>query len=284
MTPHHTTQGLRRLPILLLLGSVLAIPLAQADSNTIRLATTTSTENSGLLRVLLPPFEQRTRYKVHVIAVGTGKALRMARDGDVDVIIVHAPAAEREFVRAGYGVNRRDLMYNDFVIVGPKHDPAGIRGAKNVAAAMTRLALSNAMFISRGDESGTHKKERELWRLAGVQLEGRGYREAGQGMGRVLQIAGELQGYTLTDRGTWLAMRDKLPLQIMVEGDTRLFNPYGIMAVNPARYPDVNYAGAMALIAWVTSVHGQQIVGDFEIGGEALFKPLAAQTKRPAEK
>ncbi len=284
MTPHHSTQGLRRLPILLLLGSVLAIPLAQADSNTIRLATSTSTENSGLLRVLLPPFEQRTGYKVHVIAVGTGKALRMARDGDVDVIIVHAPAAEREFVRAGYGVNRRDLMYNDFIIVGPKHDPAGIKGAKNVVAAITRLIRSNAMFISRGDESGTHKKERELWRLAGVQLEGRGYREAGQGMGRVLQIAGELQAYTLTDRGTWLAMRDKLPLQIMVEGDTRLFNPYGIIAVNPARYPDVNYAGAMALIAWVTSVHGQQIVGDFEIDGEALFKPLAPQVKRPVEK
>jgi tungstate transport system substrate-binding protein len=272
------------LPILLLLGSVLAMPLAQADSNTIRLATTTSTENSGLLRVLLPPFEQRTGYNVHVIAVGTGKALRMARDGDVDVIMVHAPAAEREFVHAGHGVNRRDLMYNDFVIVGPKHDPAGIRGAKNVAAAMTRFVLSNAMFISRGDESGTHKKERELWRLAGVQPEGRGYREAGQGMGRVLQIAGELQAYTLTDRGTWLAMRDKLPLQIMVEGDTRLFNPYGIIAVNPARYPDVNYPGAMALIAWVTSVRGQQIVGNFEIDGEALFKPLAAQAKRPVVK
>jgi len=284
LTPHHSTQGLRRLPILLLLGSVLAIPLAQADSNTIRLATTTSTENSGLLRVLLPPFEQRTGYKVHVIAVGTGKALRMARDGDVDVIMVHAPAAEREFVRAGYGVNRRDLMYNDFVIVGPKDDPAGIRGTKNVAAAMPRLIRGNAMFISRGDESGTHKKERELWGLAGAQPEGRGYREAGQGMGRVLQIAGELQAYTLTDRGTWLAMRDKLALQIMVEGDTRLFNPYGIIAVNPARYPDVNYAGAMALIAWATSVRGQQIISNFEIDGEALFKPLAAQVKRRVEK
>lgn len=284
MTPHHSTQGLRRLPILLLLGSVLAIPLAQADSNTIRLATTTSTENSGLLRVLLPPFEQRTGYKVHVIAVGTGKALRMARDGDVDVIMVHAPAAEREFVRAGYGVNRRDLMYNDFVIVGPKDDPAGIRGTKNVAAAMPRLIRGNAMFISRGDESGTHKKERELWGLASAQPEGRGYREAGQGMGRVLQIAGELQAYTLTDRGTWLAMRDKLALQIMVEGDTRLFNPYGIIAVNPARYPDVNYAGAMALIAWATSVRGQQIISNFEIDGEALFKPLAAQVKRRVEK
>ncbi len=279
-----STRGLCSLLTALLAGSVFAMPPAQADSNTIRLATTTSTENSGLLRVLLPPFERRTGFTVHVIAVGTGKALRMARDGDVDVVLVHARAAEREFVRSGFGVNRRDLMYNDFVIVGPKADPAGIRGTKNVATAMPRLAVSDALFISRGDESGTHKKERELWALAKVQPAGKGYREAGQGMGRVLLIADELQAYTLTDRGTWLAMRDKLDLEIMVEGDTRLFNPYGIIAVNPARYPDVNYAGAMALIAWVTSVRGQQIVRDFTIDGEALFKPLAIEAKRPVGK
>lgn len=264
---------------LILLGVVLAVFPAQGDEHTIRLATTTSTENAGLLAVLLPPFEQRTGYKVHVIAVGTGKALRIARDGDVDVVMVHAPAAERAFVAAGHGVNRRDLMYNDFVIVGPKEDPAGVRGITDAAVALSRVAMLGALFISRGDDSGTHKKEQELWVAAGVTPAGRWYREAGQGMGRVLQMAGELGAYTLTDRGTWLAMRNKIPLETVVEGDNRLFNPYGIIAVNPARYRGVNYSGAMALIAWVTSVPGQAIVRDFAIDGEPLFRPLAIQAQ-----
>ncbi|MFQ5995859.1 MAG: substrate-binding domain-containing protein [Acidiferrobacterales bacterium] len=253
--------------------------LANAEQRTIRLATTTSTENSGLLRVLLPPFEQRTGYTVHVIAVGTGKALRMARDGNVDVVMVHAPKAERAFIAAGHGVNRRDLMYNDFIIVGPANDPARISGTADVAAALSRIATKGGLFVSRGDDSGTHKKELELWAASNAKLATPWYREVGQGMGRTLQIASELEAYTLADRGTWLAMGDKLSLEVLVEGDARLFNPYGIIAVNPARYPDANYPGAMALIAWLTSVAGQAIVRDFEIDGQSLFKPLAVKAE-----
>ncbi len=264
---------------LIALALALSGTRAHADAHTIRLATTTSTDNSGLLALLLPPFEQRTGYKVHVIAVGTGKALRMAKDGDVDVVMVHAPGAERDFVAAGYGVNRRDLMYNDFVIVGPTADPAGVGGSSDASRALARIAKRGAVFLSRGDDSGTHKKELQLWRAAGVEPAGAWYREVGQGMGRVLQMAAELDAYTLTDRGTWLAMRAKLPSKILVQGDTQLFNPYGVIAVNPARYPEINYAGAMALIAWVTSVPGQTIVSNFAIDGEPLFKPLAIQAQ-----
>lgn len=269
---------------LITLAVVLAAPPVQSDQRTVRLATTTSTENSGLLSVLLPPFEQRSGYKVHVIAVGTGKALRIARNGDVDVVMVHAPVAERKFVAAGHGVNRRDLMYNDFVIVGPKADPAGIRGTSDPGVALARVATQGTPFLSRGDDSGTHKKEQQLWAAAGVKPAGSWYREVGQGMGRVLQMAAELDAYTLTDRGTWLAMRAKLPLEILVRGNTRLFNPYSIIAVSPARYAGVNYAGAMALIAWVTSVSGQAIVRDFTIDGEPLFRPLAIQAQNTVGK
>ncbi len=272
--PNTLILRLRLLVASILLLATTSIP---ALADTIRLATTTSTENSGLLRALLPPFELQTGYTVHVIAVGTGKALRMARDGNVDVVMVHAPKAERAFVEAGHGVNRRDLMYNDFIIVGPANDPAHIDGAADVAAALSRVATARSLFVSRGDDSGTHKKELELWAAADVKPGAPWYREVGQGMGRTLQIASELEAYTLADRGTWLAMRDKLSLQVLIEGDTRLFNPYGIIAVNPARYADVNYAGAMALIAWVTSVDGQAIVRDFEIDGQPLFKPLAVK-------
>lgn len=258
---------------------LLATTFTPAFAQTIKLATTTSTENSGLLGALLPPFERQTGYKVHVIAVGTGKALRMASDGNVDVVIVHAPKAEAAFVEAGDGVNRRDLMYNDFVIVGPAEDPAQIRDAPDVANALLRLAAANGLFVSRGDDSGTHKKELELWPLTGVEPGAPWYREVGQGMGRTLQIANELDAYTLVDRGTWLALRSKLSLQMFIEGDAKLFNPYGIIAVNPAKYSDANYAGAMALIAWVTSIDGQAIVRDFEIDGEPLFKPLAVKAE-----
>ncbi len=273
---------MRRFGTILLLSAVAVLAqagLTNAEQRPIRLATTTSTENSGLLRALLPPFEQQTGYTVHVIAVGTGKALRMARDGNVDVVMVHAPKAERAFVQAAHGVNRRDLMYNDFIVVGPASDPAGIHGTADVAAALSRVATESVLFVSRGDDSGTHKKESELWAAADVKPAAPWYREVGQGMGRTLQIASELEAYTLADRGTWLAMTDKLSLQVLVEGDTRLFNPYGIIAVNPARYPDINYAGAMALIAWLTSVAGQAIVRDFEIDGQALFKPLAVKAE-----
>jgi tungstate transport system substrate-binding protein len=264
--------------LLALLGLLIS-PAVGAAEKVIRLATTTSTENSGLLKVLLPAFERDTGYKVHVIAVGTGKALKMGQDGDVDVVMVHARAAEEAFVNAGHGVNRRDLMYNDFVFVGPKSDPAGIRSAKDANAALERIAKREAIFISRGDESGTHKKEQALWKAAGVTPGGSWYRAIGQGMEQALQMASESQGYTLTDRGTWLALRKKLDLQILAEGDERLFNPYGVIAVNPARFPDANYQGAMALIAWLTSVPGQRMIAHFSADGSPLFFPVAVQAQ-----
>ncbi len=238
-----------------------------------RLATATSTENSGLLERLLPTFESETDYRVHVIAVGTGKALRLARDGSVDVVLVHAYEDELRFVADGHGVNRRDVMYNDFVIVGPVSDPAGIRGLRDAVDALRRIGASQSSFLSRGDDSGTHKKERALWQAAGVIPSGAWYREVGQGQGRTLQMAHELQAYALTDRGTWIAHRRIMP--ILVEGDTRLNNRYGVIAVNPARYADVNYMGAMRLIGWLTGVRGQSLIRDYRIAGEPVFFPLA---------
>jgi len=276
---------LSRISLMLLLAAtfVLLSP-AQAEQKVLRLATTTSTENSGLLKSLLPAFEKSSGYKVHVIAVGTGKALRMGQDGDVDVVMVHARTDEDKFVAAGYGINRRDLMYNDFVIVGPKRDPAGIGAVKDPAAALARIAAKEAAFISRGDESGTYKKEQALWQAADTRPQGKWYRSIGQGMEQALQIASEMQGYTLADRGTWLALRNKLDLDLLVQGDNRLFNPYGVIAVNPARYPDVNYQGAMAFIAWLTSPEGQDQIAAFKIDGDSLFFPDAIQAKQAAPK
>jgi len=248
---------------------------AAEQNQVVRLATTTSTENSGLLQAILPAFENNTGYTVHVIAVGTGKALRMGRDGDVDLVLVHAPPAEEKFVNKGYGVNRRQVMYNDFVIVGPDNDPARIRGMQDPVSALTKIAQHKAMFVSRGDDSGTNKMELHLWDVAGIKPAGNWYRQAGQGMGKVLQMSGELDAYTLSDRGTWLAMRDKLPLTILTEGDPRLYNPYGIIAVNPRRYPDANYDGAMAMIHWITARQGQQLIGQYRVQGEPLFSPIA---------
>ena len=262
---------------LLAVAALLASPAVSAAENIVRLATTTSTENTGLLHALLPAFEGDSGYKVHVIAVGTGKALKMGQDGDVDVVMVHARAAEEKFVTAGHGVNRRDLMYNDFVIVGPTNDPAGVRATRDATKALASIARRGAVFISRGDESGTHKKEQELWQAAGIKPAGSWYRAIGQGMEQALQMASESQGYTLADRGTWLALRKKLELRMLAEGDERLFNPYGIIAVNPARYPDANYQGAMALIAWLTSVQGQRIIANYTADGSPLFFPVAVQ-------
>ena len=252
-------------------------PLFAGDNpeKIVRLATTTSTDNSGLLNALLPKFTEATGYQVHVIAVGTGKALRMGRDGDVDVVLVHARAAEDKFVAEGYGEKRYGVMYNDFVIVGPEADPAGVVGAKNASEALSKISDTGSPFVSRGDDSGTHKKERGLWKQAGITPEGSWYREAGQGMGKVLQIAAEMEAYTLTDRGTWLAYQDKSPLQIRFQGDPLLFNPYGIIAVNPQRHPDTNYEGAKALIGWIISPQGQELIGDFRIGKNTLFTPSA---------
>lgn len=242
----------------------------------IRLATTTSTDNSGLLSYLLPAFENKTGYRVHVIAVGTGKALRMGRDGDADVLLVHAPAAEIEFVKTGYGDERYPVMYNDFILVGPASNPANIKAGPVISDALQQIADNNSTFISRGDNSGTHKKELSLWQAKKIDPAGKWYREVGQGMGKVLQMAAELNAYTLTDRGTWLAYQDKSPLKILNEGDPQLYNPYHIIAVNPQRFPDINYRGARTLISWITSTAGQSLIGEFRLNNTLLFKPSAS--------
>ena len=274
------TQGKALLILVLscLLGLSGIVQAAATSNKIIKMATTTSTENSGLLKYLLPKFTQATGYDVHVIAVGTGKALRMGQDGDVDVVLVHARPAEEKFVAAGYGEQRHDVMYNDFVILGPVNDPANIRAAKSAVDAMQRIASHEAVFVSRGDDSGTNKKERRLWKAANIEPKGSWYREAGQGMGKVIQMANELNAYTLSDRGTWIAYSNKTQLKIAYQGDKVLFNPYGIIAVNPKRYPDVNHTGAQALIDWITGNDGQKLIAQYNIAGFQLFTPSATQT------
>lgn len=259
---------------ILLISLMFSVSLVSAAEN-IKLATTTSTENSGLLGILLPPFEEKYDIKVDVIAVGTGAAIQLGKNGDVDIVLVHARAAEDAMVEEGYGINRRDVMYNDFIIVGPAEDPAGIRGEEDAAAALIKIAHSEISFISRGDNSGTHIKELELWQSAGVKPEGDWYLEIGQGMEAALLLANENRGYVLADRGTYLATKDKLDLVILSEGDPRLFNPYGVIAVNPAVYSHVKYIEAMQLIAWMTSPEGQKIIGEYKAHGEVLFFPNA---------
>jgi tungstate transport system substrate-binding protein len=211
--------------------------------------------------------------KVDVIPVGTGRALNLGKNGDVDILMVHAPEAELQFVRDGYGVNRRQFMYNDFVLLGPADDPAAVRGRRDVVQALARIAKTGAQFVSRGDDSGTHKKERELWKAVQTKPSGAWYREIGQGMGSTLTIADELRAYTLSDRATYLAYRRKLQLRVMVEGDERLFNPYGVIAVNPARHPHVKSKLANALIDYVIGREGQRIIGGFTRYGRQLFVP-----------
>ncbi len=254
---------------LLLIGTVYAEPIH------LKLATTTSTDDSGLLDVLLPPFEELFNIKVDVIAVGSGKAITLGENGDVDILLVHAREAEIKFVLEGYGVNRRDVMYNDFIVLGPANDLAEIKGEKSVVSAFTKIANQKVFFVSRGDKSGTDQKEKSLWQIANIKPGEEWYMEIGQGMGVALQIASEKQAYVLCDRGTFLAFKDKIELDILCEGDSLLSNPYGIIAVNPARYPQVKYMEAMQLIAWVTSIEGQKIIREYQIGGEALFHPVA---------
>ncbi len=241
----------------------------------LKMATTTSTENSGLLDVLLPPFEKANRCKVDVIAVGTGKALKLGRNGDVDLVFVHAREAEDRFVAEGWGVNRRDVMYNDFVILGPAADPARVRGSKDAVAAFRAIAARRALFCSRGDDSGTHKKEKALWALAGVSPRGAWYIQTGQGMGPTLIVADEKKAYVLTDRGTYLAFRDRLDLGVVYEGDPRLRNPYGVIAVNPKRWPHAKYDLAMKFIEFLTGPEGQRLIAGYRKRGEALFHPNA---------
>jgi len=241
---------------------------------TIRLATTTSTENSGLLDVLLPAFERQTGIVVQVMSMGTGKALRTAANGDCDVVLVHARAAEEKFVANGHGVNRRDVMYNDFVLLGPAGDPAKVRGAATAAEALQRIAASKVTLCSRGDESGTHKKEMSLWQAAGIaQPDGAWYQETGQGMGATLTVANEKQAYVLADRGTYIAYRGKLGLAVLCEGDAALHNPYGVIAVSPEQHPHVNFNAAMKFIEFLTGPTGQEIIGTYRVEGEVLFHP-----------
>jgi tungstate transport system substrate-binding protein len=257
--------------ILIILGLILFSGVLNAEQR-MKMSTTTSTDNSGLLEVLIPPFEKKFNIKVDIIAVGTGKALKLGENGDVDIVFVHARGAEDKFVDEGFGVNRRDVMYNDFVIVGPENDPAGIKGMKDAAQALKKIAEAKAPFISRGDDSGTHKKEKKIWGKAGMSAKGQWYQEVGQGMGAVLKIADEKKAYTMADRGTFLSFSEKISLPVLCEGDPFLYNPYGIIAVNPVKHAHVNYVNAMALIGWITSIKGQEIIREF--GKEKFNQPL----------
>lgn len=260
----------------LVLAPVVLLP-AQAQDKSIVVASTTSTEQSGLFGHLLPAFRQATGIEVKVVALGTGQALDTARRGDADVVFVHDAVAEEKFVAEGFGLQRRPVMFNDFVLVGPKADPAGTRGG-DIAAALGKLAKSPAPFISRGDKSGTHAAELRYWKAANVDLataRPAGYRECGCGMGPALNIASSTGAYALTDRGTWLAFRNRGDLEILVQGDKRLFNQYGVIVVNPARHPHVKQALAQTFADWVVSPAGQQTIAAYKVGGEQLFFPNA---------
>lgn len=247
---------------------------AGAQTASLMMASTTSTEQSGLFGHLLPAFRQATGIEVKVVALGTGQALDMGRRGDADVLFVHDQAAEEKFVADGFGVRRYPVMYNDFVLIGPSADPTGTRG-KDITAALRKLATAQSSFVSRGDNSGTHAAELRYWKLAGVDNKGAGYKACGCGMGPALNIAASTQAYTLTDRGTWLSFKNRDGLSVLVEGDTRLFNQYGVIAVNPARHPHAKATLAQQFIDWVVSPAGQSSIAGYKVGGEALFFPNA---------
>lgn len=250
---------------------------AAPELKPLKLATTTSTDDSGLLDYLLPEFQKDTNYQVQVIAVGTGQAIEMGEAGDVDVILVHSRAAEDKFVEDGFGVDRRDVMYNDFLVIGPAEDPAGIKGSTDAIAAFKAMAEKQAVFVSRGDDSGTHKKELTVWKKAEIEPKGDWYIEAGQGMGDTFRMADEKKAYTLIDRATYLALKDKYQLETMVEGDEALFNPYGVIPLNPEKFPNIDFEGATAFAEWLTSEKGQKMIGEFGMAeyGQALFIPDA---------
>lgn len=253
---------------------IFCLDFAQAE-NDLRIASTTSTEATGLFGHLLPPFETQCQCKVRVIAVGTGKALKLGENGDVDLVFVHSRVDEDKFVAQGFGVDRRDVMYNDFVLVGPHDDPARVRAAISGVDAMKRIVDSKQTFVSRGDDSGTHKKELALWKTANIQPQGTWYLSAGQGMSEVLIMASERSAYTLSDRSTHTALAQKIELDLLFSGDAVLHNPYGVIAVNPARFPDVNHALAKQFIDWITSKEGQQLIASFKVNGQPLFFPSA---------
>lgn len=264
-----------------LLLSWLALVLggtALAAEPFITVASTTSTENSGLFRYLLPKFTAETGIDVQVVAVGTGQAIKLAENGDADVLFVHHTPSEEQFVAQGHGVERHDVMYNDFVIIGPQSDPAGIKGMDGAAAALKKIAEDQAPFASRGDDSGTHKKELSLWQDAGVEV-GKAsdswYRETGSGMGATLNTASGMDAYVLSDRATWLSFGNKGSLEILVEGDPKLFNQYGIILVNPEKHPHVKAEAGQKFIDWVLSEEGQRLIGDYKINGQQAFFPNA---------
>ena len=261
-----------------MLFSLFLCATAHAQQTYITVASTTSTEQSGLFKHLLPIFEKRTGIQVRVVALGTGQALDMGRRGDADVVFVHARPLEEKFLAEGFGIRRHDVMYNDFVLIGPKADPAKLAGGKDAADAFRRIQSAQAPFVSRGDRSGTHFAELEIWRAAGLDIakdKGTWYRDTGQGMGPALNSAAGMNAYILADRGTWLSFKNRADLAIVLEGDARLFNQYGIMLVNPARHPSVKKAEGQAFIDWILSPEGQKAVDDYRIGGEQLFFPNA---------
>jgi tungstate transport system substrate-binding protein len=254
-----------------------ALP-AHAQTRYVTVASTTSTEQSGLFRHLLPLFEKKTGIQVRIVAVGTGQALDIGRRGDADVVLVHAKPLEEKFVADGYGVRRYEVMYNDFVLVGPRADPAGISGMKDAAGAFRRISAAKAPFVSRGDRSGTHFAELEIWKSAGIDIasvRGSWYRETGQGMGAALNTAAAMDAYVLADRGTWGTFRNRGTLAILVEGDKRLFNQYGVMLVNPGKHPGVKRQLGQAFIEWLISSEGQDAIAAYKPNGEQLFYPNA---------
>jgi tungstate transport system substrate-binding protein len=272
------SRALKRLPVALVLTAMLITGAVHGQPRSITVASTTSTQNSGLFDWLLPQFTEATGIEVQVVAVGTGQAIRIATNGDSDVLLVHHEASERKFVADGLGLARHPVMHNDFVLVGPASDPAGIRGMSDVAAALRRIGESESIFVSRGDDSGTHKKELELWATSGFDprpASGNWYREAGSGMGATLNTAGGMGGYTLSDRGSWVSFGNKGDLEILVEGDERLHNPYSAIVINPERHPHVHVREAQAFVDWLTSTRGQAAIAAFRVDGQQLFFPGA---------
>ncbi len=273
----------RTLIFLTVLFLIISVSISAAAQDRLIMATTTSTENSGLLDELIPPFEEKFDVRVDVVAVGTGAAIKHGENGDADIIFVHAREAEAEFIDAGYGVNRRDVMYNDFVILGPPSDPAGIEDSESAVGAFEKISDNGEEFVSRGDDSGTHKKEISLWENAEIKPEDPWYIESGQGMGQTINMADEREAYVLADRGTYLAYMGEIDLEILNSGDPDLFNPYGIIPVNPAYHPHVNYQMAMAFVGYLTSQEGQKIINNYSRQGEQLFYPDAIEPEDLAD-
>jgi tungstate transport system substrate-binding protein len=273
----------RRSLVLAAILLLLLIPAGFAQERSIVVASTTSTEQSGLFGFLLPRFSAKTRIQVKVVAVGTGQALDIGRRGDADVVFVHDRPAEEKFMADGFGVRRFDVMYNDFIVIGPLADPAHIAGGKDVIEAFRKIATAKAPFISRGDRSGTNEAELRYWKDADIAinaLQDRWYREIGQGMGPALNIAASTDAYLLADRGTWLSFRNRSTLAILVEGDRKLFNQYGVMLVNPAKNPNVKVADGQALVDWLISPDGQSTIAQYKIDGQQLFFPNADASRQ----